>query len=134
MTDHPRELELLFVYGTLSPNSPEEAERVGASVDSVRGRLYEINALPALVDLDDPTTEWVSGYVLRVDRARLEGPLDDYEGVGEGPYRRDSTISKSGLRVWIYHYASPLPTSAKGPLDRWEGARVVLEDLGGPTG
>ncbi|MGE3822552.1 MAG: gamma-glutamylcyclotransferase [Isosphaeraceae bacterium] len=126
--------EDLFVYGTLAPASPEEARRRGASADAVRGRLFDLGPYPALVDLDDPTADWVAGHVFRVDEAALAGPLDDYEGVKRGPYRRERTTSRSGRTVWVYIFAGPLPATARGPILRWEGPRVDLEALTGPAG
>jgi gamma-glutamylcyclotransferase (GGCT)/AIG2-like uncharacterized protein YtfP len=116
--------EALFVYGTLAPRDAEEAARVGAVADAVLGRLFDLGPHPALIDLDDPTASWVDGFVREVSLDDLEGPIDAYEGVDEGPYRRASTVARSGRRVWAYVHGPALPEGARGPITRWEGARV----------
>jgi gamma-glutamylcyclotransferase (GGCT)/AIG2-like uncharacterized protein YtfP len=114
---------LLFAYGTLMPDEPERAALAGWSTDAVRGRLYDLGAYPALVDLDDPAAGWVEGYVRAVDLAELEGPLDAWEEVENGLYRRQQTTTRYGRRVWVYLYTQPLPPDARGPLAHWHGAR-----------
>jgi gamma-glutamylcyclotransferase (GGCT)/AIG2-like uncharacterized protein YtfP len=115
----------LFAYGTLAPNSPEEAARGGWEPDQVRGRLFDLGPYPALVDCDDPTADWVEGYVREVGRYELAGSLDYYEGVAQGLYRRVETTTRGGRRVWVYVYARPLPPEARGPLTRWDGPRAA---------
>ena len=39
-------MHLLFVYGTLAPESPEVAGREGWVADAVRGRLYDLGPYP----------------------------------------------------------------------------------------
>jgi gamma-glutamylcyclotransferase (GGCT)/AIG2-like uncharacterized protein YtfP len=114
----------LFAYGTLAPDGPEEAARGGWAPDMVRGRLFDLGPYPALVDCDHPSAGWVAGYVCEVDADLLVGRLDDYEGVGEGLYRRILTTTRGGRRAWVYVYARPLPPDARGPLDRWDGPRA----------
>jgi gamma-glutamylcyclotransferase (GGCT)/AIG2-like uncharacterized protein YtfP len=114
---------LLFAYGTLMPLDFQSAAQDGWSADAVRGRLYDLGAYPALVDLDDRTAEWVEGFVRAVDRAELEGPLDAFEQVDEGLYRRVETLTRNEQRVWVYVYARPVPADAIGPLNRWGGRR-----------
>jgi indolepyruvate decarboxylase len=114
---------LLFAYGTLMPLDVRSAERDGWSADAVRGRLYDLGPYPALVDLDDPAAGWVEGFVRAVDRAELQGPLDTFEQVDEGLYRRVETITRNDRRVWVYLYARPVPAGATGPLNRWSGRR-----------
>lgn len=114
---------LLFAYGTLAPRDPETAARGGWAADGVRGRLFDLGLYPALIDLDDPGADWVEGYVRSVDPAELAGPLDTYEGVAAGLYRRAATTTRAGLRAWVYVYARPLPATARGPLARWRGLR-----------
>jgi gamma-glutamylcyclotransferase (GGCT)/AIG2-like uncharacterized protein YtfP len=114
---------LLFAYGTLMPLDLQSAEEEGWSADAVRGRLYDLGPYPALVDLDDPAADWVEGFVRAVDRAELEGPLDSFEQVDEGLYRRVETITRNDRRVWVYLYARPVPADAMGPLNRWSGQR-----------
>lgn len=112
----------LFAYGTLAPDGPCAAARGGWMADMVRGRLYDVGPYPALVDTDDPAAGWVGGFARAVARAELEGPLDFYEGVHEGLYRRVAVTTRGGLGVWVYVFARPLPPSAR-PIDRWDGRR-----------
>jgi gamma-glutamylcyclotransferase (GGCT)/AIG2-like uncharacterized protein YtfP len=114
---------LLFAYGTLMPLELRSAEQEGWSADAVRGRLYDLGPYPVLVDLDDPTAEWVEGFVRAVDRAELEGPFDTWEQVDQGLYHRVETLTRNDRRVWVYVYAQPLPAGAVGPLIRWSGQR-----------
>jgi gamma-glutamylcyclotransferase (GGCT)/AIG2-like uncharacterized protein YtfP len=118
--------ERLFAYGTLAPDDSEAAARDGWTCDTVRGRLFDLGPYPALVDVDDPEAGWVEGYVHAIDPAALAGPLDDYEGVAEGLYRRVAVTSGAGLRVWVYVYARPLPPTSRGPLAGWSGRRGGL--------
>jgi gamma-glutamylcyclotransferase (GGCT)/AIG2-like uncharacterized protein YtfP len=73
-----------------------------------------------LVDLDDPSAGWVEGHVRSIESAELIEVLDPYEGVAEGLYRRAATHTRSGQAVWVYVYNRPLPSTARGPLVRWE--------------
>ena len=114
---------LLFAYGTLMPADPETAARDGWRADAVRGRLFDLGPYPALVHLDDPTAGWVNGYVRSIEMAELEGPLDSWEEVGRGVYRRLETTTRNGKRAWVYVYSRPLPADARGPLDRWGGSQ-----------
>jgi gamma-glutamylcyclotransferase (GGCT)/AIG2-like uncharacterized protein YtfP len=109
----------LFAYGTLMPRDAGEAAALGWSADAVRGRLFDLGPYPALVDLDDPAAGWVEGFVRDLIPGDLES-YDRYEGVGEGPYRRDETTTRGGLIAWLYVYARPLPAEARGPLTRWK--------------
>jgi gamma-glutamylcyclotransferase (GGCT)/AIG2-like uncharacterized protein YtfP len=114
---------MLFAYGTLMPAALAEAERDGWRADAVRGRLYDLGPYPALVDLDDPSAEWVEGFVRAVDPIELENVLDPWEEVDQGLYRRTETITRHSCRVWVYIYNRPLPPGARGPMARWEGRR-----------
>ena len=105
--------DMLFAYGTLMPGDPERPPREGWSADAVRGRLFDLGPYPALVDLDDPSAGWVEGFVRPTDHAELEGPLDRYEEVEAGLYRRALTISRNQRQVWVYEYVRPLPSSAR---------------------
>jgi gamma-glutamylcyclotransferase (GGCT)/AIG2-like uncharacterized protein YtfP len=116
---------LLFAYGTLMPADPEAAMRGGWTADAVRGRLFDLGPYPALVQLDDPSAEWVDGYVRRVELDELEGPLDAWEGVESGIYCRVETITRTGSRAWVYVYSRPLHADARGPFSRWTGVRGV---------
>jgi gamma-glutamylcyclotransferase (GGCT)/AIG2-like uncharacterized protein YtfP len=112
---------LLFAYGTLVPRDPGSLENEGWSPDAVRGRLYDLGPYPGLVDLDDPGAPWTQGFVREVAEQELTGRLDPYEGVDEGLYRRKLTNTRAGLSAWVYIYARPLPTRARGPIARWRG-------------
>ncbi len=118
-------MHLLFVYGTLAPDSPDVAGREGWAADAVRGRLYDLGPYPALVDHLDAGADWVEGYVRRVTWDQLTGSLDSYEGVGEGLYRRVKARTREGRDVWMYVYDQPLPPSALGPVDRWTSSKRV---------
>ncbi len=115
--------ELLFAYGTLTPDGPDEAERGGWEPDKVRGRLYDLGTFPALIDIDDPEAGWVAGYVSAIEPAKRFEQLDEYEGVAEGLYRRVRATTQGGREVWVYLYACPLPVHARGPIERWDGPR-----------
>jgi gamma-glutamylcyclotransferase (GGCT)/AIG2-like uncharacterized protein YtfP len=119
---------VLFAYGTLAPDSPQAAELGGWLPDAVRGRLYDLGPYPGIVDCDDASAGWVEGYVREVAEEALSQRFDPYEGVDEGLYRRVMMTSRSGRRVWVYVYARPLPSDARGPLTRWDGPRAVLGD------
>ena len=118
--------ELLFAYGTLAPDGPESAGRGGWVPDMLRGRLFDLGPYPALVDADDPEAGWVAGHVREADPAELAGNLDRYEGVDVGLYRRVRATTLGGRLVWVYVYARPLPSHARGPIDRWERPRRVF--------
>ena len=118
---------LFFAYGTLAPAEPEGAVRDGWMPDMVRGRLFDLGPYPALVDVDDLTAGWVEGYVRMIDTAVLTGPLDSYECVAEGLYRRVRVTTRAGRRAWVYVYAQPIPPGARGPLVQWDGPRAGLD-------
>jgi gamma-glutamylcyclotransferase (GGCT)/AIG2-like uncharacterized protein YtfP len=110
---------MLFAYGTLVPRDEGRFKREGWVADAVRGRLYDLGEYPGLVDLEDASADWVLGYVRSVDMDELAGPLDRYEGVSAGLYRRVKTTTRDKRRVWVYVYARALPESARGPLCHW---------------
>jgi gamma-glutamylcyclotransferase (GGCT)/AIG2-like uncharacterized protein YtfP len=112
--------DLLFAYGTLIPLEEERRASQGWLPDAVRGRLFDLGSYPGLIDLDEPDAGWVPGYVRSVERDELEGPLDRYEGVHIGLYRRVRTTTRDNRRVWVYVYGRPLPADARGPLGRWQ--------------
>ena len=113
----------LFAYGTLMPPDRDAAEQAGWRPDAVRGRLYDLGPYPALVNLDEPGSGWVEGFVRPVDREELTTRLDPWEEVEQGLYRREETITRASCRVWVYVYNRPLPPCARGPLARWDGRR-----------
>ena len=108
----------LFAYGTLMPVDAGAALRDGWTADAVRGRLFDLGAYPALVDLDDPSAGWVEGFVGPTDETELAGPLDHYEQVDSGLYQRSLVTSRNLVQVWVYVYARPLTPEARGPLSR----------------
>jgi gamma-glutamylcyclotransferase (GGCT)/AIG2-like uncharacterized protein YtfP len=110
---------MLFAYGTLIPHDEERRRLKGWVPDAVRGRLYDLGRHPALVDLDDLSAGWVLGYVRPVDMAELQGPLDTYEEVEKGLFRRAQTTTRAGLVAWVYVFSGPLPLDARGPIERW---------------
>src|SRR5436305_14726743 len=99
----------LFAYGTFAPANDGDVARGGWTPDTVRGRLFDLGPYPALVDTDDPTAGWVEGYVCDVRDTALDGPLDEYEGVAEGLYRRVAVTTGKGVDGWGYGYARPVP-------------------------
>lgn len=115
--------EWLFAYGTLMPSGPEDAVRQGWRPDAVRGRLFDLGPYPALVDLDEPSSGWVEGFVRPVELDELMERLDPWEGVDQGLYRRVETTTRGSCRAWVYVYNQPVPTTARGPLVRWDGRR-----------
>ena len=121
-------LSFLFTYGTLSPGSPECAEEGGWEPDEVRGRLYHLGPYPALVDVDDSSAGWIVGYVREVQTEELEGPLDSYEEVTEGLFRRRIVNTKAGCQAWVYVYAGEIPNATRNQIERWEGRRVDSRD------
>jgi gamma-glutamylcyclotransferase (GGCT)/AIG2-like uncharacterized protein YtfP len=118
-----QETSYLFVYGTLAPVSPEDAERDGAFADAVRGRLYDFGAHPALVDLDDPSAGWVEAWIRPVAIQVIRDELDPYEGVAEGLFHRLSAKTRAGRVAWVYVWARELPQCARGPIAQWAGPR-----------
>jgi gamma-glutamylcyclotransferase (GGCT)/AIG2-like uncharacterized protein YtfP len=116
---------LLFAYGTLIPRDDERLASEGWVPDAVRGRLYDLGAYPALVDLDDPTAGWVEGYVRPVTMEELEGPLDRWEEVDRGLYRRVRTTTRLDRDVWLYLYSRPLPPGSRGPFERWAAPLAI---------
>lgn len=66
-------MHLLFAYGTLAPETSDVASLEGWMADAVRGRLYDLEAYPALVDHDDQDADWVEGYVRPVSLDQLTG-------------------------------------------------------------
>jgi gamma-glutamylcyclotransferase (GGCT)/AIG2-like uncharacterized protein YtfP len=118
-------MPLFFAYGTLAPLDAESAIREEWDLDAVRGRLYHLGPYPALVDHEDGASDWVEGYVRPVTWEQLEGSLDSYEGVAEGLYRRVMVMTRAGREVWVYIYGRALPSTAIGPLARWNSTKRV---------
>jgi gamma-glutamylaminecyclotransferase len=82
----------LFVYGTLKRGCKNQQhiarQTYVGDARSVAGyRLYDLGDYPGMVP--DPTdTQGVTGEIWSVDDAGL-AHLDDFEGIGEGLYRRE---------------------------------------------
>lgn len=117
-------MERLFVYGTLrrgfSNPGREILELHGEHVAmaTVRGHLYEVQGLPALV-VDDGAGP-VAGELYRLTREPgvALARLDAYEGVGHGgPYERVlapvSTPSDASLEAWVYAWHQPVEDGAR---------------------
>lgn len=111
----------LFTYGTLGPRALGADFAGPWEADALRGRLFDLGPYPALIDLDDPSAEWVEGDARPVSTTELIESLDLYEGVADGHFRRERTQCRSGRVVWVYVFNRPLPPTARGPLVRWEG-------------
>ncbi|GAC1475803.1 MAG: hypothetical protein NVSMB9_28960 [Isosphaeraceae bacterium] len=114
----------LFAYGTLAPESSEEAARGGWEPDAVQGTLHDLGSYPALTAVGNPDAGWVEGYVRPLEERRVLESLDRYEGVEEGLFQRVSARTREGRRVWVYVYGRRLPLEARGPITRWTGARL----------
>ena len=112
----------LFAYGTLGP-SHTRGRGFNWTADAVRGLLYDLGPYPGLVALDDERAEWIPGHVREVELDEITQVLDPYEGVAEQLFQREMTRTQSGLLVWVYVYARPLPAQAVGPIARWEARR-----------
>ena len=110
---------MLFAYGTLIPREPALLQSEGWVPDALRGRLYDFGPHPALIAVDDPEGGWVPGYVRLVEMEELEGPLDAYEEVSKGLFRRVQTATRAGRMVWVYVFSGQLPPHTRGPIERW---------------
>ena len=116
----------LFAYGTLMPTDAATVASQGWMSDAVRGRLFDLGPYPGLTDLDAPCAGWAEGYVRAVEPQELDA-FDRWEDVDGGTYRRVETMTRNGLRAWVYVYARPLPPEARGPLPRWREPLLVEE-------
>lgn len=104
----------LFVYGTLKRGCSNHAllkgqRLVGQARTGVGYALYELEGYPGLVRTGG-RGERVSGEVWEVDDDRL-ARLDEFEGTGEGLYRRDAVILDAPFdrdRVEAYFYLRSL--------------------------
>lgn len=114
----------MFVYGTLRRgfSNPGRGilENHGEHVAraTIRGHLYEVQGLPALV-IDD-TAGPVAGELYRLTREPevALARLDAYEGVGHGgPYERVlasvSTPRGASLEAWVYAWRPPVDEGAR---------------------
>jgi len=123
----------LFVYGTLmrGQRSHRELARNGdarfAGAAKIQGELYNFRNLnyPGAVPTAQPDS-FVHGqlYVLR-DPERTLRTLDEFEGCGEGLFRRalaDVWIHGRKVKAWTYFYARPLQQDDLVPNGRYESA------------
>ncbi len=120
MTDKAKEIEAVFVYGTLragehNDSRLEGAEFVGYGVLIGEYKMVDLGSFPAVVE--DEGAEWViSGEVYRVTPATLYGALDRLESVdildpedrddeARGLYYRrelDIQIGDETVKAWVY--------------------------------
>jgi gamma-glutamylcyclotransferase (GGCT)/AIG2-like uncharacterized protein YtfP len=119
-------LSRLFAYGTLMPADVATIAREDWTADAVRGRLYDLGPYPGLTELDASGAGWVEGYVRAVEPIELQA-FDQWEDVDLGTYRRVETVTRSGVRAWVYVYARQLPPEARGPLVRWRDPSLIQD-------
>jgi gamma-glutamylcyclotransferase (GGCT)/AIG2-like uncharacterized protein YtfP len=86
--------------------------------DRIHGELYDLGPYPAACNVGK-CAGWFGGTVLEIDEHELVNDLDRFEGVAQGEYRRIRTVTESGLEVWVYEYARPIPEHAIGPIAQW---------------
>lgn len=104
-------MTLLFVYGTLKRGGSNHrflADQQFVSVAQTQPgyRLYNVGGYPGLVVAPDEFVG-ITGEVWRVAPACLER-LDEFEGVGEGLYRRERVPLQAPFEfqsVDAYYYA-----------------------------
>jgi hypothetical protein len=90
----------------------------------MRGLLYDLGSFPAAIGVGTGD-RWFAGYVLEIAESELVEPLDTYEEVAAGLYRRIQSVTEAGFEAWVYEYARPLPKTAVGPIDRWPANEPV---------
>ena len=110
---------LLFVYGTLRPDSaPAEIADVARTLEfvsaaTVRGRLHDLGEYPGLVLDDSPDAPLVPGNVFLVADGKTLAAIDEYEGFRvSNPetslFERThvaATLPDGGRRTcWVYVY------------------------------
>ncbi len=96
----PRETHL-FVYGTLREGGEAAGLLRGCVLvgpGTVRGRLHDLGAYPALVPAAGDGV--VRGEVWRCP-VEVLARLDAYEGVAEGLFRR-TRVEAAGVECWVY--------------------------------
>ena len=131
--------EHLFVYGTLMTAAAQArlgvAERKRLQHEStslgsatMRGRLYDLGAYPALVLADD-AKDLVYGELLKlVDPATSFAWLDAYENAAPGTSPHDyqrvirsvRLASGGNVEAWVYVYAGALGTARSLAEGRWQ--------------
>jgi len=98
----------LFVYGTLKRGQPAASRLagqrcLGPAQTGPGFTLHHLDGYPGMVRQQDPEA-FVTGELWLVDDACLRA-LDDYEGVAEGLYRRESiTLVSPGLPAVAHTY------------------------------
>ena len=123
----------LFVYGTLMRGQRSHRELVRnrdarfAGVAKIQGELYKLRNVnyPGAVPTVQPES-FVHGqlYVLRNPERTLQA-LDEFEGCGEGLFRRalvDVWTRGRVAKAWTYFYARPLQQADLVPNGRYDSA------------
>lgn len=121
----PTPLTLLFVYGTLKRRGANHGHLAGqkfvGEAHTVPGyTLYALGDYPGLT-AEAADRQGVKGELWLVDDATL-ARLDEFEGVPEGLYRRESIPlipPHARVRAETYVYARPLIGRPRLG-DRWE--------------
>jgi gamma-glutamylcyclotransferase (GGCT)/AIG2-like uncharacterized protein YtfP len=131
-----REKAYLFVYGTLMRGQRSHRELARgrdvrfAGAAKIQGQLYKFRNVnyPGAV----PAAQgggFVHGqlYVL-LHPARILPSLDDFEGCGEGLFRRafvDVWTRKRRVKAWTYFYARPLVQADLVPNGTYESSWIL---------
>lgn len=128
-------LDLLFVYGTLRPDSDhpigrllaDYAERIGPAV--VRGAMYDLGAYPAAVPegAGDAAlaaarggSREIRGELLRLRDPSLLRTLDLYEGFEFVREQRTVELwDGSPVEAWVYVYHGPLDGAPRVASGSW---------------
>lgn len=119
-----RSPELLFVYGSLRPDSgsPAYDRYLAASINrgraTIPGELYQVSWFPGVKPIEAPQSEGsheVIGYVFEVTEAQLL-QMDIYEGA-PSLFRRERTVARfeSGelCHPWVYYYNNGVSPEAR---------------------
>ena len=126
-----RERAYLFVYGTLMRGQRSHQELVRkrdarfAGAAKIQGELYKFRNVnyPGAVPTARPDS-FVHGqlFVLRNPERTLQA-LDEFEGCGEGLFRRSFVnvwTQRRTVKAWTYFYARPLQQADLVPSGRHE--------------
>ena len=105
---------LLFVYGTLKRGCSNHRQLAGGTfIGAARTRpgytLYDVGGYPGLVKKSGHRPG-VSGEVWSVNKRHV-AKLDHFEGLPEGPYRREPVPLRApfaGQKIEAYVYAAPI--------------------------
>jgi gamma-glutamylcyclotransferase (GGCT)/AIG2-like uncharacterized protein YtfP len=123
----------LFVYGTLMSGQRSHQELIGnwdvqfTGPAKIQGELYRFRNVnyPGAVPSTRPD-RFVHGqlYVLRHPERALQS-LDEFEGCGEGLFRRvlaNAWTDGRKVKAWTYFYARPLQQADLVPNGTYESA------------